>query len=149
MIYWGIDEQKERKKETNFIEIDGNPESNLLPYSTANPVSDILCTATHVIFTEPFFRWGILPKDPADNKFADLVISSSCDAMVTFDRHSQVFEKLDFPKLKTLYPKDYSLFLYRWQIFLSFFQFFSNGIKYRRYGLHYYYPYLVGVAGTH
>lgn len=88
--------------------------SQFYSYSTANLVSDILCTATNVIFTEPFFRWGIIQEDPDDNKFADLAISSSCDAIVTFDRHFQVFEKLDFPKLKILHPKDFSLFLNSW-----------------------------------
>ncbi|MFN4212815.1 MAG: PIN domain-containing protein, partial [Microgenomates group bacterium] len=47
--------------------------------TTANLVFDILCTATNVIFTEPFYLWGIIHDDPDDNKFADVAISASAD----------------------------------------------------------------------
>src|SRR5690606_21662618 len=75
--------------------------------NTANLVLDILCTATNVIFAEPYYRWGIIKDDPDDNKFADLAISASVDALLTFDRHFQVFTKLKFPVLKILHPKEF------------------------------------------
>jgi len=36
--------------------------------STANFVLDVLCSATNVIFTEPYYRWQIIEEDPDDNK---------------------------------------------------------------------------------
>lgn len=80
---------------------------------TANLVFDILCTATNVIFAEPFYRWGIL-QDPDDNKFADVAISASADALLTFDRHFQVFKDLKFPPLNILHPKDFGSYMTQW-----------------------------------
>lgn len=82
--------------------------------TTANLVFDILCTATNVIFTEPFFRWGIIQEDPDDNKFADLAISASADGLLTFDRHYQIFKDLPFPKLTIIHPNDFKSFMQNW-----------------------------------
>ncbi|MFN3760387.1 MAG: putative toxin-antitoxin system toxin component, PIN family [Algoriphagus aquaeductus] len=82
--------------------------------TTANLVFDILCTATNVIFTEPFFRWGIIQEDPDDDKFADLAISASADGLLTFDRHYQIFKDLSFPILTILHPKDFQSFMKNW-----------------------------------
>jgi len=82
--------------------------------TTANLVLDILCTATNVIFAEPFYRWGIIQEDPDDNKFADLAISASADALVTFDKHFHMFRDLKFPALNVLHPKGFSSFIAKW-----------------------------------
>lgn len=82
--------------------------------STANLVLDVLCTATNVVFTEPYYRWGIIQEDPDDNKFADLAISSAADALITFDKHFNVFRKLPFPRLNILHPKRFdTLFTFK------------------------------------
>ncbi|GAA4785341.1 hypothetical protein GCM10023231_11510 [Olivibacter ginsenosidimutans] len=81
---------------------------------TANLVLDILCTATNVIFAEPFYRWGIIQEDPDDNKFADVAISASADALITFDKHFQVFKDLKFPTLNILHPKEFEIFMANW-----------------------------------
>lgn len=82
--------------------------------ATANLVLDILCTATNVVFAEPFYRWGIIQEDPDDNKFADVAISASADALVTFDRHFHVFADLKFPTLNILHPKGFDVFMEKW-----------------------------------
>ncbi len=83
--------------------------------TTANLVLDILCTATNVIFAEPFYRWGIIQEDPDDNKFADVGISASADALLTFDKHFHVFKGLTFPALSILHPKEFILFMSNWK----------------------------------
>lgn len=85
--------------------------SDFYSVSTANFVLDVLCTATNVIFTEPYYRWQIIEEDPDDNKFADLAISATADALITFDKHFNVFKELPFPKLNILHPKKFSAFL--------------------------------------
>jgi putative PIN family toxin of toxin-antitoxin system len=89
--------------------------SDFYSKTTSNLVFDILCTATNVSFAEPFFRWGIIHEDPDDNKFSDLAISVSADALITFDQHFQVFRNLSFPQLNILHPKDFSAFISKWQ----------------------------------
>jgi uncharacterized protein len=49
---------------------------------TSNLVLKILCTATNVIFAEPYFRWPIL-KDPDDTKFSDLALTVNALCLVT------------------------------------------------------------------
>ncbi len=83
--------------------------------STANFVLDVLCTATNVIFTEPYYRWQIIEEDPDDNKFADLAISATADGLITFDKHFNVFKKLPFPKLNVVHPQKFSTFLANYQ----------------------------------
>lgn len=92
----------------------GEKLSEFYSETTANLVFDILCTATNVIYTEPFYRWGIIQEDPDDNKFADVAISSSADGLLTFDRHYQIFNDLKFPKLTVIHPKDFEAFLKKW-----------------------------------
>lgn len=85
--------------------------TNFYSEATANFVLDILCTATNVVFAEPYYRWGIIEEDPEDNKFADLALSTSADALLTFDKHFNVFKNLSFPVLHILHPKEFSAFV--------------------------------------
>ncbi|WP_134088820.1 putative toxin-antitoxin system toxin component, PIN family [Olivibacter sp. XZL3] len=85
--------------------------TNFYSEATANFVLDILCTATNVIFTEAYYRWKIIKEDPDDNKFADLALSASADALLTFDKHFNVFNDLSFPVLNILHPKEFSAFM--------------------------------------
>ncbi|HWV70412.1 MAG TPA: PIN domain-containing protein [Pseudosphingobacterium sp.] len=67
--------------------------------NTANIVLKILSVAPNVIFTEPYFKWNLVAKDPDDNKFADLAIAGNVDYLVTNDKHFNDLTKLEFPKL--------------------------------------------------
>ena len=79
--------------------------------STANFVLDILCTATNVIFAEPYYRWQLIEADPDDNKFADLAISTASEALITFDKHFNIFKELTFPKLTVIHPEEFDYFI--------------------------------------
>ncbi|WP_257669103.1 PIN domain-containing protein [Parapedobacter tibetensis] len=74
----------------------------------------VIDTNTNVIFAEPYFRWGIIEEDPDDNKFADLALSATADAMVTFDKHFSVFKNLPFPTLNIVHPKKFGTFMAKW-----------------------------------
>ena len=64
---------------------------------TANLVVNILLTASNVILSEPFFKYGLITQDPDDNKFADLAITANVDYLVTNDRHFKVLKTIEFP----------------------------------------------------
>lgn len=81
--------------------------ANFYSVNTANYVLDVLCTAANVVFAESYFHWNLIDEDPDDNKFADLAISSSSDALITFDKHFNVFKELEFPSLTILTPKEF------------------------------------------
>ncbi|MBL7797151.1 MAG: putative toxin-antitoxin system toxin component, PIN family [Saprospiraceae bacterium] len=69
---------------------------------TANLVANILLTASNVILAEPFFKYGLIPQDPDDNKFSDLAIASNVDYLVTNDRHFQVLKTIEFPTVSVV-----------------------------------------------
>lgn len=75
---------------------------------TANLVLGILENAPNVIFSEPYFRWNIINNDPDDNKFSDLAISMNADYLITYDKHFNIFKKIDFPKLRVIKPKQFA-----------------------------------------
>jgi uncharacterized protein len=78
---------------------------------TANLVLEILCNANNVIFAEPYYRWNIITEDADDNKFSDLAIATGADCVVTYDKHFNIFKKIDFPKLKILKPSQFKILL--------------------------------------
>jgi putative PIN family toxin of toxin-antitoxin system len=69
---------------------------------TANLVVNILLTASNVIFSEPFFKYGLIAQDPDDNKFADLAIAANVDFLVTNDRHFRVLKTIAFPTVNVV-----------------------------------------------
>ncbi|MCF2506262.1 putative toxin-antitoxin system toxin component, PIN family [Dyadobacter sp. CY107] len=74
---------------------------------TAQLVLEILCTANNVIFAEPHFRWNLVKDDPDDNKFSDLAISYNSKCLVTFDKHFDVFNNIEFPRLSIVNPTQF------------------------------------------
>ena len=70
--------------------------SNFCSTKTANLVLEILCNASNVIFTEPYFQWDIIKIDPDDNKFSDLAISSNAEYLITFDKHFDILRISNF-----------------------------------------------------
>lgn len=68
----------------------------------ANLVVNILLTAPNVIFSEPFFKYGLIAQDPDDNKFADLAIAANVDFLVTNDRHFRLLKDIPFPKVNVV-----------------------------------------------
>lgn len=74
---------------------------------TADLVLKILSTASNVIFAEPYFRWNLIQKDPDDNKFVDLAISSNANHLVTHDKDFNVLKNIEFPVVSVLNLEDF------------------------------------------
>ncbi len=79
--------------------------------NTADFVLDILCSATNVIFHEPYYRWKLIEVDPDDNKFSDLALFANAYCVVTYDTHFDMFKTLPFPSLQIMNPMEFKLFL--------------------------------------
>jgi len=73
--------------------------ADIYSVNTANLVLKILSTAPNTIFTEPYFKWHLVTKDPDDNKFVDLAIAGNADYLVTNDKHFNDVKGTEFPKL--------------------------------------------------
>lgn len=79
--------------------------------NTADYVLDILCSATNVLFHEPYYRWNLIEEDPDDNKFSDVALSANAQGLVTYDKHFDLFKTLSFPTLQILSPTEFAHFL--------------------------------------
>lgn len=91
---------------TEYVEI----LSQFYSPKTAEVVANIFLSAKNATFQEPFYKWNLI-KDPDDNKFADLAISSNVDFLVTNDKHFNVLKNIDFPPLKVLTLTEFKLAL--------------------------------------
>lgn len=69
---------------------------------TASLVTNILLTAPNVVLAEPFYKYGLIPQDPEDNKFVDLAISANVDYLLSNDRHFQSLKEIEFPKVQVV-----------------------------------------------
>lgn len=49
-----------------------------------------------------FFNFGLISEDADDNKFVDCAIASNATCLVSNDKHFEVLETTDFPKVKVL-----------------------------------------------
>ncbi|UOE47720.1 putative toxin-antitoxin system toxin component, PIN family [Mucilaginibacter sp. SMC90] len=76
--------------------------SSFYSSQTAEIVLSLLSVAQNVIYTEAYFKWNLITKDPDDNKFVDLAIAGNADYIVTNDKHFDVLKELDFPELNVV-----------------------------------------------
>ena len=75
-------------------------EKNITP-TIASSIIDFLISHPHVLFVEDFIRLNLISEDPDDNKFCDCCFAASANFIVTVDRHFNILEKIDYPKIIT------------------------------------------------
>jgi uncharacterized protein len=80
---------------------------------TAKIVVDILLAAENVELTEPYFSYNLIVKDPEDNKFSNLAISTNAHYLVSDDKHFKIFKDIDFPPLNVVKLKKFRAILGR------------------------------------
>ena len=75
-------------------------ENKMTPSIAAN-IIDLLISHPHVIFIENFIRLNLISIDPDDNKFCDSFFAASAKFIVTVDKHFDILEQIEFPKILT------------------------------------------------
>ena len=68
----------------------------------ANFVIDAILNAANAKQVTVFYKWLLITADPDDNKFVDCAISANADYIVTNDRHFNILNNIDFPKIKVV-----------------------------------------------
>ncbi len=68
----------------------------------ANVLLQIIENAPNVELITKYFKWRLISVDPDDNKFVDCAIASNAEFIVSNDRHFQVLQNIDFPKVGLL-----------------------------------------------
>jgi predicted nucleic acid-binding protein len=49
-----------------------------------------------------YYKWQLIIDDPDDNKFVDCAICANARFIVSNDRHFNILEEIDFPKVDVL-----------------------------------------------
>jgi uncharacterized protein len=80
---------------------------------TAEIVVGILLAAENVELAEPYFSYNFIVKDPEDNKFSNLAISTNAQYLVSNDKHFKIFKDIDFPHLNVVKLKKFRAILGR------------------------------------
>ena len=68
----------------------------------ADTMLQIIENAPNVELTTRYFKWNLIAKDPDDNKFVDCAIASGAAYLVSNDKHFQVLNSIEFPKVTLL-----------------------------------------------
>jgi len=76
--------------------------SEFYSQETSKIVIEILLAAKNVELTEAYFNYNFIVKDPDDNKFSNLAISTNAQYLVSNDKHFNIFKKIEFPPLNVV-----------------------------------------------
>lgn len=76
-------------------------------YIVATNVSELLLIRPNVEKYDIYYNWGIIVEDYDDNKFVDLAVASNSDFIVTNDKHFNILETIDFPKVNIIKLEDF------------------------------------------
>ena len=59
----------------------------------------LLTTLPNIIQVAPYFQWKLIVQDPDDNKFVDAAIVGNADYLITNDKHFNILNSVEFPKV--------------------------------------------------
>ena len=63
----------------------------------------------NVSFYTPSFRWYLIENDHDDDKFVDCYVTANADHLVGNDRHFNILNSLDFPKINLLKYEEFEV----------------------------------------
>ena len=73
----------------------------------ANNIAEMPLSLEHLKKVEIYFEWNLINTDPDDNKYVDAAIVGAADYIVTNDKHFNILNSIDFPKVKTIGIDDF------------------------------------------
>ncbi|MDR1973581.1 MAG: putative toxin-antitoxin system toxin component, PIN family [Bacteroidales bacterium] len=68
----------------------------------AKSVTETILAMPNVEPVTVYFNWNLITADPDDNKFVDCAICANARFIVSNDRHFDILEEIDFPKVDVL-----------------------------------------------
>ena len=66
----------------------------------ANNLLELIDRQDNTIYTEVYYRWNLIRRDPDDNKHVDCALAAGADFIVTNDRHFTDLDEIDFPVIR-------------------------------------------------
>jgi len=56
----------------------------------------------NVIQIVRYFEWGVIERDPDDNKFFDCAVAANADYIVSHDKHFNILKHIPFPSVTAI-----------------------------------------------
>jgi predicted nucleic acid-binding protein len=67
----------------------------------------MMLNASNVRKITSYFKWQLVTLDIDDNKFVDCAISANANYIVTHDKHFNILDTIDFPKVNKITISDF------------------------------------------
>lgn len=68
-------------------------------HELASNVIKAILNNPHTLLVSPYFRFDLIKSDPDDNKFVDCAVTANAKFIVTQDKHFEVLNYVDFPRI--------------------------------------------------
>ena len=78
-------------------------------HSVVEDFMQIIEEAENVLYINKFIYWNLITADPDDNKFVDCAVACNAKYIVTEDKHFNVLQKIEFPKVEVIGVKDFKI----------------------------------------
>jgi len=70
-----------------------------IPFDVAENAIQAILNIPELKLVNPTFFWKLIQDDPDDNKFVDCAICGEAELIVTNDKHFNVLNEIEFPKV--------------------------------------------------
>ena len=74
----------------------------------AENIINLLTISPFTVRTDIYFNFGLIDTDHSDNKFVDCAIASNADLILSNDKHFQILETINFPKVRVLTADEFA-----------------------------------------
>lgn len=61
---------------------------------------NVIINNPYTVFITPYYHFNLITADSDDNKFVDCAVAGNAKFIVTEDRHYDILQKIDFPKVE-------------------------------------------------
>ena len=68
----------------------------------AQNLSELLINLDNVEKIEVYYKWGLISKDPDDNKFIDCAVAGNVKFVVSNDKHFKILKEIEFPSITVI-----------------------------------------------
>jgi len=68
----------------------------------ATSVVEAIARLHTTIYQEVYIHFNLIEKDADDNKFVDCAVAANAEYIVTNDKHFDILQKIDWPKVSTI-----------------------------------------------
>ncbi len=66
----------------------------------ANNLLELVGRQANTVYTEAYYRWNLIHRDPDDNKYVDCCVAAEANFIVTNDKHFSDLNGIEFPMVR-------------------------------------------------